>query len=87
MRTLHDRLGELIAAVVPRRGLLVAAGFVDARSFGLLHEIAVHESSGSRRISDVVLLVSDGAVVGVTRASDAPPTKKPGWLRRLFGRN
>jgi hypothetical protein len=87
MRTLHDRLGELIAAVVPRRGLLVAAGFVDARSFAVLHEIAVHESSGSRRISNVVLLVSDGAVVGVARASDAPPPKKSGWLRRLFGRN
>jgi uncharacterized protein YtpQ (UPF0354 family) len=87
MRTLHDRLGERIGVVVPRRGLLVAAGFGDARSFAVLHELAVRESSGSRRISDVVLLVRDGAVVDIARASAAPPPKKRGWLGRLFGRN
>jgi hypothetical protein len=87
MRTLHERLGEYIAAVVPRRGLLAAAGFVDTRSFAVLHDLAVRESSGSRRISDVVLLVRDGSVVGIARPSDAPPRKKPGWLGRLFGRH
>lgn len=78
---------RLIAAVAPRRGLLVAAGFGDARSFAVLHEFAVRESSGSRRISDVVLLVRDGAVVGIARASDTPRPKQPGWLGHLFRRN
>jgi len=87
MRTLHERLGAPIAAVVPRRGLLVAASFDDARSVTVLHELAVREASGSRRISDVVLLVRDGAVVGIAPPSDAPLPKKRGWLGRLFGRN
>jgi hypothetical protein len=87
LRTLHDRLGDLIAAIVPRRGLLAAASFGDTRSFAVLRELAARESSGSRRISDVVLLVRDGAVVDIARVSDAPPPKKPGWLGRLFGRN
>ena len=87
MRTLHGRLGELIAAAVPRRGLLVATRADDARSIAVLHELAVRESTTSRSISAVVLLVHDGAVVGIGRASDAPSPKKRSWLARLFGRS
>jgi hypothetical protein len=57
-----------------------------------------HEKGGSRAISNVVILVSDGTPTGVAmpgaprpegdepRRDTAPEQKKPGFFRRLFGK-
>lgn len=95
MRTLHAQLGDLIAASVPRRGFLLATTATDAGHLAALTAVTEHEARGSQRLSEAVVLVQRGEIVGRARASDAPqaadaspaPAKKPSWLRRLFGRN
>ena len=92
MQTLHARFGELIAASVPRRGLLLATA---ADGAGKLAALTEHEARGSRRLGEAVVLVQGGQIVGLAQVSDASrpadaspaPAKKPGWLSRLFGRN
>ncbi|HEY0481114.1 MAG TPA: hypothetical protein VGD37_26545 [Kofleriaceae bacterium] len=49
-----------------------------------LHKIDVIAEDG--------LHVQDGEIIGLARVGDPPadpaaPAKKPGWLRRVFGRN
>jgi hypothetical protein len=95
MQTLHARFGELIAASVPRRGLLLVTTAADAGHLAALAIATEREARGSRRLGNTIVLVEGGAIVGLARASDAPraadaspaSAKKPGWLRRLFGRN
>lgn len=96
MRDLHRRTGqELLCVVVPRRGLMFVGGGApsDREQLGLLHAMAQEEASTTRSISTAILLVQGGAVVGrislePARGGDPepPPAKKPGLLRRLFGR-
>lgn len=100
MRQLHARLrAPLLAASVPRRGLMFvtnAAPSGDApRAMSILAAITEKESTTSRRISKAILLVSEGAVVGHAQLGKSdtddepttPPPKKPGLLKRLFGKN
>jgi hypothetical protein len=92
LRSLHTRLGGLIAVAVPRRGLLLATAATVVQGILALRTIAEHEATGSRRISPSVVLVQDGEIIGLARVGDPPaapaaPAKKPGWLRRVFGRN
>ena len=151
MRTLHRRLGhDILAVSVPRRGLMfvTAVERSDKRELLVLHAATRHEARTTRSISEAIVLVKDGEVVGhveisaregddrdgdagggdddarrdddfiagggddggadVGRGDDdadaadgaggrddargraaraqEPPTKKPGWLARLFGR-
>ena len=97
MRQLHARLGApLLAVTVPRRGLMFvtdAAPSDPPRAMSILAAITEQESTTSRRISKAILLVSEGAVVGhaqlgTSGPEDEPrPPKKPGLLKRLFGKN
>jgi hypothetical protein len=62
------------------------------RAMGILSAITNKECTTSRKISAAILPVSEGAVVGHAQmsASDAPPSqppKKPGFFKRLFGKN
>jgi hypothetical protein len=99
MRQLHARLrAPLLAASVPRRGLMFvtnAAPSDPRRAMAILAAITDKESTTSRRISKAILLVSEGAVVGHAQlgkgdTGDEPttaPPKRPGLLKRLFGKN
>jgi hypothetical protein len=99
MRQLHARLSApLLAASVPRRGLMFvtdAAPSDPPRAMSILAAVTDKESATSRRISKAILLVSEGAVVGHAQlgksdTEDEPttaPPKKPGLLKRLFGKN
>ena len=92
MRTLERRHGELLAVIVPTRGLMFVASAMSGdpqRTMPLLAMIAEKESQTSRRISPAILLVQDGNVVGHAKLGDAeppPPEKKPGLFGRLLGR-
>lgn len=114
MRGLHRRLGrDLLAASVPRRGLMFVAAVErsDKRELLVLQAATRHEAKTTRAVSEAILLVKDGEIAGHVvigpepggqddagasegaeadadaDASDEPaPPKKPGWLRRLFGR-
>jgi hypothetical protein len=97
MRRLHARLGApLLAASVPRRGLLLvtdAAPPDDApRAMAIFSALTEKESTTSRRISKAVLLVSEGAVVGYAQLGDSAPEeesppKRRGFFKRLLGKN
>jgi len=95
MRSLQKRLkSEMLAVTVPRRGLMFvvdgAAGD-PRRSMAVLATLTAKESGTSRKISSAILIVQDGEVVGRVQlegdasAPEAPPTKRPGFFRRLFG--
>jgi hypothetical protein len=98
MRQLHARLrAPVLAASVPRRGLMFvtnAAPSDPPRAMSILAAITDKESTTSRRISKAILLVSEGAVVGHAQLGKSdtedepttPPPRKPGLLRRLFGK-
>lgn len=96
MRQLHARLGApVLAASVPRRGLMFvtdAAPSDPPRAMSILAAITDKESATTRRISKAILLVSEGAVVGHAQLGNTddeptpPPPKKPGVLKRLFGK-
>jgi hypothetical protein len=94
MQTLHARLGDLIAASAPRRGLLLATTADDARHLAALATLTEHEARGPQRIGEAVVLVQGGRSSG----SRGPPTRRrrrfiagareeAELLRRLFGRN
>jgi hypothetical protein len=100
MRELHARLtAPLLAASVPRRGLMFVTDAAPSgdvpRAMAILAAITDKESTTSRRISKAILLVSEGAVVGHAQLGTSetedepttPPPKKPGLLKRLFGKN
>lgn len=92
MRTLHRTHGDLLAVIVPARGLMMVTSATDdpQRTTTLLKLIAEKESASSRGISTAILLVQDGTVVGHAKLGDAAPPpeppKKPGFFGRLFGR-
>lgn len=77
MRQLHTRLGaEVLAASVPRRGLLfvVAADPADPSNVALLAAAAEAESKTTRAISEAMLVIADGEVVGrvhIDRSDDS----------------
>jgi hypothetical protein len=64
------------------------------RAMSILAAITDKESTTSRRISKAILLVSGGAVVGHAQLGNGdtgdepttPPPKRPGLLKRLFGK-
>lgn len=67
MRRLHAELGEMLAVAVPQRGLMFvtdAAPSDPLRAMTVLRAIVEKESQTSRAISQQILLVSDGEVVG-----------------------
>ncbi|HVV87714.1 MAG TPA: hypothetical protein VHE35_31960 [Kofleriaceae bacterium] len=67
MRGLHRRLGhEILAASVPRRGLMfvTAVERSDKRELLVLQAATRHEAKTTRAISEAILLVKDGAVAG-----------------------
>jgi hypothetical protein len=75
MRRLHAKLGaDTLAAAVPRRGLLfvAAADPSDPSNIALLGAAAQAESKTTRAISDVMLVVSDGEVIGHVQIEKAP---------------
>ena len=93
---------ELLAAAAPARGCLLVGRITDEPAaiarFAELARIR-HDESGGRSISPAVMLVSDGRVAGYVRGPEDEPheretkperaqtdVKKPGFLRRLFGR-
>ena len=98
MRSLHDDLGaDLLAAAAPARGCLLVGKITDEpEAIARFTQLARtrHDQSGGRSISPAVMLVSDGRVAGYVRGPGdldprAPPPaseKRPGFLRRLFGR-
>jgi hypothetical protein len=93
---------ELLAAAAPARGCLLVGRITDEPAaiarFAELARIR-HDESGGRSISPAVMLVSDGRVAGYVRGPHDEPheretkperaqtdVKRPGFLRRLFGR-
>jgi hypothetical protein len=67
MRRLHAQLGhEMLAASVPRRGLMfvTAVERSDRRELLVLHAATRHEAQTTRSISGALVLVKDGVVVG-----------------------
>ncbi len=102
VRRLHDRLdSDLLAAAVPTRGLLIVttARLAPAQMARFAALVATrYDEGGGRAISPTILLLRDGEIAGFVhdersdRADTAPvradtaPERKPGLLRRLFGR-
>ena len=125
MRGLHRRFDhDILAASVPRRGLMFVAAVErsDKRELLVMQAATQREARTTRAVSEAILLIKDGEVAGHVMispgprrddpdadasksgastasadgdrhgdpdASDEPapaPVKKPGWLRRLFGR-
>lgn len=93
MKGLQTRVGQpLLAVTVPRRGLMFVTGAItEPRGMAILRAATHHESGTSRSISEAILLVQDGSVVGEARLDNPdplpdPPKKKPGFFRRLLGR-
>lgn len=96
LRGLHRQLGhDVLAASAPRRGLafFTAVTRADKREVLALKALTVQESRTTRAISDALLIVKEGELVGHIVIDDgptdeppAPPPKKQGWLARLFGR-
>jgi hypothetical protein len=102
MLEMHETYGDVLAAIVPRRGLMFvtsAVGDDPIRTMSVLAVIAEEETKTSRRISPAVLIVTDGEVTGYAQLAkkDAepeaeperasePPKKKPGFFKRLFGK-
>ncbi len=94
MRSLHDDLGaDLLAAAAPARGALLVGKITDEpEAIARFTELARsrHRAAGARSISPAVMLVSDGRVAGYVRGpgdhDPAAAPRKPGFLRRLFGR-
>ncbi len=93
MKELGKRLGTpMLAVTVPRRGLMFAtAAATKGEGMSVLAAVTRHESGTTRKISEAILIVTDGKVVGQVRIEGGPelpepPKKKPGFLRRLFGR-
>jgi hypothetical protein len=97
-----DLGAELLAAAAPARGCLLVGRITDEPAaiarFAELARIR-HDESGGRSISPAVMLVSAGRVAGYVRGPgdeheevETKPeraqtdVKKPGFLRRLFGR-
>jgi hypothetical protein len=78
MRELAARLGtELLAASVPRRGLLfVTSAIQEPQRIALLMALSAHEhdNAGGRAISAAVLLVQDGTVVGLATTGGGDAT-------------
>jgi hypothetical protein len=86
MRSLHERLGaSLLAASVPRRGLMFVTSGHAVERVAQLEAMTRLAHAEPRSISDAVLLVGDGQIVGAVRTG-APPPKPRGLFRRLFGR-
>ena len=96
MRALHVELADtMLVAAVPARGLLVVApAHGDRELLGrFVALVAMHfEESGGRAISASVMLVTDGQVAGFVQTEvrdpevPKPEDRRPGLLRRLFGR-
>lgn len=87
LRAQAEELGaELLMAAVPCRGLLLLAPAVaDVRFHALVRE-QYQEAAPGDRISSVAMLVRDGEVVGVARATPVEPGLRGGFWRRLVGR-
>ena len=102
MRQLHRELdSDLLAAATPTRGvLIVSAAHRDAAQLSRLVALVrnKYDDGGGRQISPAIVLLTDGKVAGYVKGPDRPDTeparaethretpKKPGFLRRLFGR-
>lgn len=96
MQSLQQRLkAKLLAVTVPRRGLMFVMDGMPRdpqRGMAILAGLTAKEGGTSRRISSAILLVQDGKVVGRAKLEggedappEPPPTKRPGFFRRLFG--
>jgi hypothetical protein len=96
MKELAARLGSpLLMASVPRRGVLLVRGLADvdgAAAFMAITQGQHERATPTDRLSTEVLLLSEGAVAGVARAtSDSPekppppPPKKKSLWQRFFG--
>lgn len=93
---------DLLAAAVPTRGLLIVTTAQDASQMARFAALVAtrYEEAGGRAISPTILLLRDGHIAGFVhderadradtapvRAETQPETRKrPGLLRRLFGR-
>ncbi|MBZ0238920.1 MAG: hypothetical protein K8M05_41800 [Deltaproteobacteria bacterium] len=97
MRELAARLGdELLGCAIPRRHVLLVTGLgKHPANAGLLSRIAAGDlaASGARPICPHVILIQDGAPVGMVLPDDGsvvpPPDESPkkrGFFSRLFGR-
>jgi hypothetical protein len=98
MRSLHRKIGEMLAVAVPQRGLMFvtnAAPSDPLKAMTVLRAIIEKESQTSRSITKQILLVTEGKVVGHVKlvegdGDDLPsqePPKKPGFFKRLLGRS
>lgn len=73
LRGLHRRLGhELLAASAPRRGLAFITAVVraDKREVLALKALTMQEARTTRAISDALLLIKDGELVGHVEVED-----------------
>ena len=80
MRALHRRLDhDVLAASVPRRGLLFVAGVVrsDKRELLVLQAATRHEAKTTRSISEAILLIKDGLVAGHVEIAAGPAHTAP----------